>query len=441
MKDLCVERRAEPCSIVVFGAGGDLARRMLLPALACLRRRRLLGRGTRLIGVGRRRSGGRGLDHWVRGDVARGEVYADLCRLLRRLDSKQGTGGNVLFYLALPPSVFKAVPPGLKAAGLLEGCRPGGWTRVVVEKPFGMDLAGAKRLDRRLRAVLREDQIYRIDHFLGKDTVQNLLVLRFQNAVFEPVWDRRFIDHVQVSVLEDLGMEGRGAYYDEAGVVRDMFQNHMAQLLSLVLMDEPRTPEAEALRDERVKALRKLKVTDIVGGQYEGYPREPGVRPGSRTLTYCAMRLESSSSRWRGVPFYLRSGKRLARKEAEVRVVFKGGTNTVLFRVQPEEGVLLGVTVKQPGPRFCTARRALELSYSRSFQGYRPTPYEHLILDCLAGDQALFLRQDSVEAAWRLFARQLAGPAAPVRRYAPGSWGPREADRLLEREGRAWGKP
>ncbi len=497
--------RPEPCVMVIFGASGDLTRRMLAPALYNLACQRLLPVSFSVVGVARRPLGDEqfrqmlreGVDRHSRsgppdpavwGSFAEGiryvaidsrdpRGYGRLADVLARLDETRGTGGNRVFYLATPPSLFAGIVEQLGAAGL--GRSPagsGGWTRIIVEKPFGHDLESARRLNERLHAVFDERQVYRIDHYLGKETVQNLLVFRFANGIFEPIWSRRYVDHVQITVAESVGVEGRGDYYEEAWVLRDMFQNHLMQLLALTAMEPPVALDADAVRDEKVKVLRAVRpiageeaLRRTVRGQYAagyvggrpvpGYREEPSVSPASTTETFAAVKLEIDSWRWAGVPFYLRSGKRMPRRVTEIAVVFKeaplalfGHTdgdrvaaNVLAFRIQPDEGIALRFAAKQPG--FATRIRwvTMDFRYGTSFGIEPPAAYERLLLDCMLGDATLFTREDEVESAWRIVTPVLEAwrgrPVAGLPGYEAGSWGPAEADAFIEADGRTWRRP
>jgi glucose-6-phosphate 1-dehydrogenase len=496
------ERPGDPCLLVIFGATGDLTQRKLLPALHNLRTLGLLPRELGVVAAVRRPMDDeafraeataamrafatgpvdeaawgefRGRLHVVSGDLEAAETYRELGDRLAILDAQYGTGGNALFYLATPPEAFAPIVRQLGAAGLVraEGDR---WRRVVVEKPFGRDLESALALNRELGAVLREDQIFRIDHYLGKETVQNLLVFRFANGIFEPVWNRRYVDHVQISVTEELGVEGRGGYYDRAGVLRDMIQNHIFQLLSLVAMEPPSTLAGEAVRNEKVKALEAIRplppealLGATVRGQYgegfvggrkvPGYRGEPKVAPDSRTETFAALRLEVENWRWAGVPFYVRSGKRLPKRDSRIVIQFKRPPlmlfreagleqvepNRLEIRVQPEEAICISMKAKVPGPHI----RLEEVNLSFSYRDFGPLPqatgYERLIYDCMLGDATLFHRADMVEAAWRVATPVLdlwqSLPARDFPNYAAGSPGPAAADELLARDGRRWVNP
>jgi len=492
----------DPCAIVIFGATGDLTKRKLLPSLYNLSVKGLLPRDFALVGVVRkpmddgafrelmtaeiREFATAPVDlgvwnefrerlHCVSGDLDRPETFRRLADRLAELDREHRTGGNVLFYLATPPDAFGPIVRQLGAAGLVreEGGR---WRRVIVEKPFGHDLDSARVLNEELTGVLRERQIFRIDHYLGKETVQNILVFRFANGIFEPVWNRRYIDHVQITVAEELGVEGRGAYYEKAGVLRDIIQNHIFQLLTLVAMEPPSTLGAEAVRNEKVKvldAIRTLQPEEILGatvrGQYgdglvggkrvPAYRHEPGVAPASKTETYAALRLLVDNWRWAGVPFYVRSGKRLARRVTLISIEFKSPP-LMLFRgagveaiernrlemfIQPEEAIAVRMKAKIPGQAIRLADVDLRFGYQDFGPQMPATGYEHLLYDCMVGDATLFHRWDQVEAAWRIATPVLdlwaSLPARDFPNYAAGSWGPAAADELVRKDGRKWLNP
>jgi glucose-6-phosphate 1-dehydrogenase len=480
--------RADPCILVIFGASGDLARRKLLPAVYNLAEAGLLPEPFAIVGVARptlgedayrtgvratvEREEGDLLNpalwerianrlHYISGELNDAALYERLKTTLADIAGRHDIPPNYLFYLAIPPELFAVVGRHLADSGLADERE--GWRRVVVEKPFGYDLESARRLNAGLTAGLRESQIYRIDHYLGKETVQNILAFRFANGIFEPIWNRRYVDHVQMDVTEEDGIGNRGAYYDKAGALRDIVQNHMFQLLALVGMEPPVSFAAEAVRDEKVKVLRAVTSltpaavnTDVVRAQYEGYRREPHVAAGSRTETYVAVRLVLDNWRWAGVPFYLRTGKRLADRHTEVSVHFKRAPFT-LFRetpvectnpnvlrllIQPEEGISLSFDAKVPGPLERLDTVTMDFSYAGHFKREPSTGYETLLFDAMAGDQTLFHRMDIVEAGWEIVQPILDAwshdTTSPLPTYAAGSWGPSAADDLLTRNERRW---
>ncbi len=492
----------DPSVMVVFGADGDLTKRKLVPSLYHLASCGLLPKDFAFVGLARtefttedfrhKLSGDirefvagpldPGIWEWLRqrlyyvtGDFRDPQAYERLRDLLAFVDRTHGTRGNYLFYLATAPSFFSEIIHQLGRAGL-SAQRRDVWRRVVIEKPFGRDLASARALNREIQEVLDEHQIYRIDHYLGKETVQNILVFRFSNGIFEPVWNRRYIDHVQITVAESIGVEHRGSYYEEAGALRDMVPNHLMQLLSLIAMEPPSSFDAQAVRDEKAKVLRSilpLQPIEVlrfaVAGQYgegtiEGKPvpayrAEPNVSPTSSTETFIALRLVIDSWRWADVPFYLRTGKRLPKRATEVVIQFKRpplmlfrktpverlSPNLLVLRIQPDEGISLSFGAKVPGPTVRIGTVEMDFQYARYFGGAPTTGYETLLHDCLAGDATLFMRSDNVEEGWRVVQPVLdvmqSLPAASFPNYAAGTWGPPEADELLAREGRHWRNP
>jgi len=503
---LRLEKVAEPCTVVIFGATGDLTHRRLLPALVNLRRAGLLPAGSAVLGFARRPYTDEAFraemataiaEHsrlaiepalWAdfagglfyqQGDFNDAAAYRALVERLDRIDAQRGTGGNRLFYLAAPPSAYTPIVEHLGRVALDRQARGGGWARIVIEKPFGHDTASAAALNRAVLRVFSEQQVYRIDHYLGKETVRNILVFRFGNGIFEPVWNRRYIDHVQITVAEDLGIEGRGSFYEEAGAGRDILQNHMLQLLSLVAMEPPIAFEADTLRDEKLRVLRSVDPAwtaeraraDLVRGQYQagwaggerviGYRDEPEVAPDSTRETFLALRLEVQNWRWADVPFYLRTGKRLPKRATEIAVQFKrpplmlfrGATsepepNLLALRIQPDEGILLRFAAKVPELGLDVRNVNMDFTYGSSFATEAPDAYETLILDAMLGDASLFTRTDEVEAAWDIVtpierAWAASAPDGPLalHPYEAGSWGPAAADALMERDGRRWRKP
>ncbi|MBN1639998.1 MAG: glucose-6-phosphate dehydrogenase [Anaerolineae bacterium] len=469
---------AEPASVVIFGASGDLTRRKLIPALHSLGCEGLLPRSVHVLGVARssytdQQIADRLYDGvvdyarlkpgvcelwstfarriaYLSGDYADPETYQRVGRELARLDAEHGARGNCLFYLSTPPSLYPTIIEHLGEAGLNRD--PQGWRRIIIEKPFGHDLESARRLNRQVHEVFGEEQVCRIDHYLGKETVQNLLAFRFGNAIFEPLWNRNYVDNLQITMDESIGVGHRAGYYDHAGVLRDMFQNHLMQLLTLTAMEPPSAFNARALRDEKVKvlqAVRPIAPEDVVFGQYEGYLEEEGVSPGSTTPTYAAIRLSIDNWRWQGVPFYLRSGKRMPDKSTEVTLQFKRvphllfpentdpAPNRLSMCIQPDEGIHLLFETKIPGAGMRTAPVDMEFHYSDRFgEQVLPEAYERLLLDALQGDASLFARSDEIELAWSLI-DPIMVPRQPCP-YAPGSDGPADAAALLARDGRQW---
>ena len=489
-------KAAGPCVFVLFGAAGDLTKRKLAPALFNLAKAKLLPQNFAVMGVSvddlsveefRLQvtsflpDGEAGADdlEWFkqhlfyeRGDFGDAKTFLALKQRLSAIDVEYQTQGNYLFYLATAPRFFASIVQQLGQAGLsLE--QNGSWRRVVIEKPFGHDLDSAGTLNRQIKEVLREDQIYRIDHYLGKETVQNIMVFRFDNAIFEPIWNRRYIDHVQITNAETVGVERRGGYFDTAGTLRDMVPNHIMQLLSLTAMESPVSFQPDAVRNEQAKVLHSilpLSSDDVlqktVRGQYgegavagekvPGYRTESGVASESRTETFAAMRLTIDNWRWAGVPFYLRTGKRLAKRHTEIAIQFKRmpfelfrnapfhklHTNTLVIQIQPVEGISLSFGAKIPGPLLRVGSVDMSFEYSKYFGADAYTGYEVLLYDCMIGDATLFQRSDMVEGGWRVVDPVLdVWRALPPRRfpnYSSGTWGPIEADQLLECDGRQW---
>ncbi len=471
----------EPATIVVFGGTGDLMKRKLLPALYHLAARGLLHERTDIVAAARSTdhdddsyralarealaSAGVVIDaapqRWCQECVfyhsiggATADDFRGLARRLAALEVGKGRPANRVFYLALPPQSFPSTITGFGASGLNQSA---GWTRLVIEKPFGHDLPSSRELNHLLHGHIAESQVYRIDHYLGKETVQNLLVFRFANPIFETLWNRDRVAHVQITVAEQVGVEGRAAYYDTAGALRDIVQNHLTQLLTLVTMEVPGALDADQIRNEKVKvfrAIRPVTVNDVVYGQYTsgaidgrgvpGYREEPGVPPGSSADTYTALRLEVANWRWHGVPFYLRAGKRMARRLTQIVVTFRQPPvslfqghvgaesitpNALVITIQPDEGFDLRFEVKAPGQAIDLKSQRLQFRYAEAFEPL-PEAYETLLLDVVRGDQTLFVRADEVEAAWELYAPILES-RPPVTFYPAGTWGPKEADHLL----------
>ncbi len=490
------ETKGPPCALAVYGASGDLTARKLLPAIAALQRHGQLDDRFGLIGVGRSALGDDGFRahcrdavpdggdgwatllenaRWVQGDYGDPATAASLRAAFEAVEAERNTAGNRLIYLASPPSTFGPVAGSLAAAGLGRAV-DGGFTRLVVEKPFGTDGASARDLDIAMHAAVAEGDLYRIDHYLGKETVQNILALRFANAIFEPVWDRRYVDHVQVTVAESLGVGERAGFYEHAGALRDIVQNHLMQVLAVAAMEPPSSMDATGVRDEKVKALRSVRILEVDEveqwahrGQYDagvvdghevlGYRQEEGVAPDSQTNTYVAAELELDSWRWAGVPFYIRTGKRMPRRVTEVAFTFKSvphlafpgrsarglHPNVLVVRIQPDEGISLRFGVKRPGGGFTLTDATMEFSYAESFGAGTRDAYERLLLDAMLGDPTLFIRSDEVAQAWKIvdpIARAWAGDCTngplPLHRYASGTWGPKEADRLLNDRGHRW---
>ena len=505
-RGLVEDRTSDACTVVIFGASGDLTRRKLLPALYNLAWQRLLPGGFAVVGVARRdksddvfreemRSAVAAFSHrkpddavwsdfargltYVRGAASESSTYDALRAHLDRLAAERGTRHSTLIYLAVPPAEFGPIVEGLRAAGLVDPPgreRAGGpWTRVVFEKPFGHDLASARRLNDAVASAFDESQVFRIDHYLGKETVQTLLVFRFANSLFEPVWGRAHVDHVQITVAEDIGVESRGRFYEQTGVTRDIVENHLMQLLCLTAMEPPISLAADAVRDEKVKVLRSLRKMErsevprnVVRGQYArglvrgedvaAYREEPDVAGDSRVETYVAMRCFVDNWRWSGVPFYVRAGKRMARRVTEIAVVFHdlphalfhaqdGGIapNVLAVRVQPDEGIALRFTSKEPGQQTILRDVAMDFRYGATFGSNTPEAYERLLLDAMRGEATLFTRRDEVEEQWAYIDRVLeawvADGMTPPPTYAAGSWGPEAADDLLARDGRRWRRP
>ena len=494
---LRMNRTPEPCTVVIFGATGDLTHRKLVPALYNLERERLLPPGFSVIGAARRdwtddffreslltaareysrsdiqedlwKSFAEGISY-VRVPFDDTAAYQTLAARLNELDEQRGTSGNRLFYLATPPESYITIIQQLGAAGLAQSAQ--GWVRIIVEKPFGRDLESARALDMEVHKVFQESQVYRIDHYLGKETVQNILVFRFANGIFEPLWNRAYIDHVQITVAESVGVEGRGGYYEHAGAMRDMVQNHLMQLLTLTAMEPPVGYRADAVRDEKVKVLRAIRPVSaeeidqstvrgqygagtVAGKQVPGYRGEEGVAPDSNTETFVALRFFVENWRWAGVPFFLRTGKRLPKRVSEIAIQFRSvphmlfndgplsdiEPNVLAIKIQPDEGISLRFDSKAPGQTNLIRPVTMDFRYNSSFGVESPEAYERLLLDALLGDSTLFTRSDEVEASWSLITpihqawEQIAPPQFP--NYEAGSWGPQAADALLG-AGRKW---
>jgi glucose-6-phosphate 1-dehydrogenase len=497
-----MHRTPDPCAVVIFGASGDLTARKLVPALYHLARQHMLPAGFSMIGCSKskftheqfrdkmRKAVRQDLNlteqddpvlnsfthnlYYISDDFGDPAAYSQLTAFLNQLDREKGTAGNRLFYLATPPSFFPVIVTHLGGAGLAKPEDPEkNWARIVLEKPFGRDLQSARELNRVVTGVFGEQSVYRIDHYLGKETVQNLLVFRLANGIFEPVWNRRYIDHVQITVAEELGVENRASYFEEAGLFRDMIQSHVLQVLSLVTMEAPARFEARSLRDEKAKVMRSFRPITIdevdkyaVRAQYTAgfvsgknvpaYRAEPNVNAASSTETYAALKLFVDNWRWADVPFYIRSGKRLAKRVSEISIQFRrvphmlfGGKgsdsiepNLLSLQIQPDEGISLKFSAKLPGTTMQIRPVKMQFQYGESFGGVSPSAYETLLHDCMMGDNSLFTRNDAVEISWEfvdpILDRWKQDAPKGLAFYEAGSWGPAEADAFMERDGRRW---
>jgi glucose-6-phosphate 1-dehydrogenase len=497
-QDRRLPRIAGPCSLVIFGVTGDLARKKLMPAVYDLANRGLLPPGFALVGFARRDFTNQDFaqivhdsvkEHartpfreevwqqlaegfrFVPGDLTDDEAFKRLKETVDELDVNRGTGGNHAFYLSIPPGLFPQVVQQLNEHGLTKET-PGSWRRVVIEKPFGHDLQSARELNRVVESVFPPEAVFRIDHYLGKETVQNMLALRFANAMFEPVWNSHYVDHVQITMAEDIGIGGRAGYYDGIGAARDVIQNHLLQLLALIAMEEPVSFDAWSLRQEKKKVLAAVKLPERLDlhtarGQYaagwagglkvKGYLQEDGIPADSATETFAALRVDVDTRRWAGVPFYLRTGKRLGRRVTEVAVMFKRaphlpftkteteelGQNALVMRIQPDEGITMRFGAKVPGTMMEIRDVNMDFAYGGSFTESSPEAYERLILDVLLGDPPLFPQHTEVELGWKILDPVInywAEHGKPEQ-YASGAWGPDSAHEMLARDGRAWRRP
>ncbi len=498
----CTERppAGDPCIMVIFGAAGDLTKRLLMPAIYNLKCDGLLPEKFAVIGMARKdlttdsfrekmstdirefstRSTfdeGAWNDfvehlHYTQGSFDDEGSYSQLADLIGKLDGEYKTGGNILFYMATPPSVFGIISDNLERMGLRS--EENGWKRIIVEKPFGTNLSSAIDLNKEILQYWQEHQVFRIDHYMGKETVQNILAFRFANGIFEPLWNRNYVDHIQFCVAETVTVEGRGNYYDKSGVMRDMMQNHMFQMLAYICMEPPSSFASEAIRNEKAKLMEAVRImtpedvrNHTVRGQYGpgkksdgtdnvGYREEPGVNPESSTETFAAAKLHIDNWRWDGVPIYLRSGKALGKKDTEILVEFKKAPevlfrntpvtslppNQLVFHIQPDQGIQLKFQTKVPGPTMKMQPVNMHFSYGEAFEAARGTGYEIMIYDCMLGDATLFSRTDLVEQAWQIAQPILdvweSEPAQGFPNYPVGSWGPKEAFDLIEKDGRSW---
>ena len=502
IKGFCTESKANPCGMVIFGASGDLTHRKILPAIFNLYQKKLINEKFYLIGCARTEMSNdefrtkimRSLNSHIQqgykekindfikkcfylsGDYNDNKLYDNLKLSIKKLDKLYFSKGNIIFYMATPPSIYSEITNKLKQAELTnEVDNEKQFKRIIFEKPFGRDLESALELDANLKNILKEHQIYRIDHYLGKETVQNILMFRFANSIFEPIWNQHFIDHVQITVAEEIGIEHRAGYYDNAGQLRDMFQNHIMQLLSLIAIEPPASFNADRVRDETVKLLRSIQPFDldnksnpcIIRAQYtegkingievESYRNEENVNNDSTTETFVAAKIMINNWRWKGVPFYLRSGKRLVKKHSQIAITFKKvphsmfyplpqeelSPNALILNVQPDEGISFEIQAKLPGPKVCISTLSLNFLYKDIIGDNQPEPYERLLLDCMLGDQTLFWRHDGIEVSWSLLTPVLEKwkndpKSCPLTFYKAGTWGPLDSELLLKQDGRSW---
>jgi glucose-6-phosphate 1-dehydrogenase len=494
-RDRRIPRVAGPCVLVMFGVTGDLARKKLMPAIYDLANRGLLPPGFSFVGFARRDWADEDFAQvtyqavkeyartpfrdavweqlsegvrFVSGSFSDDGAFDELAQCVRKLDAERGTGGNYAFYLSIPPNQFPTVVQQLKRSGLSDS-HGRGWRRVVIEKPFGHDLASARELNATLDGVFPPEAVFRIDHYLGKETVQNILALRFANEMYEPIWNRGYVDHVQITMAEDIGIGGRAGYYDGIGAARDVIQNHLLQLLALTAMEEPVAFDADSLRMEKEKVLSAVRLpadlaTGTARGQYaagwqggrqvHGFLEEDGIPPDSRTETYAALRLGVDTRRWAGVPFYLRAGKRLPRRMTEIALIFHRaphlpfsatdteelGQNALVIRIQPDEGITVRFGSKVPGTAMEVRDVNMDFAYGESFTESSPEAYERLLLDVLIGDPPLFPRQQEVELGWRILdpVEDFWASYTKPEQYPAGSAGPASAEALMARDGRAW---
>ncbi|MBN2183049.1 MAG: glucose-6-phosphate dehydrogenase [Sedimentisphaerales bacterium] len=498
---ICAETAAGPNGLVVFGASGDLVRRKLLISLFRLFQHDLLSEHFYLLGIARtklsdeqfRRDAQQAIRqkspdvspeyleeftdrlYYISGDYGDMSLYAAIAPKIAELNLKHHIDGSLVFYLSVPPFLYGTIIEQLGMAGLSCPMKPDlkSNIKLVVEKPFGKDLQSSMDLSEKIHRCFDESQVYRIDHYLGKETVQNILMFRFANAIFEPIWNRNYIDHVQITIAESVGVEHRGSYYDKSGALRDMFQNHMLQMLTLAAMEPPISFEADSIRDEKVKLLRSIRPfrpdekTSFVRGQYTeglingkkvpGYLAEPTVGPDSKTETFVAAKLFIDNWRWKDVPFYLRTGKRMAAKDTEIAITFKSvphsmfssmgldimPPNVLILQIQPQEGILLNFQAKRPGSKSCISTLTMNFSYEELFGTEAPEAYERLLLDCMLGDQTLFTRQDAIEAAWRLLTPIMESwekNGSVLYQYPAGAESFPAANELIESDGRKWYK-